>query len=102
MKTLLYLLLLAGGARAQTTGSITGIVVTTEDGGVAVPKAPVKAKNAATGASYSAQSSEKGAYTLSGLAPGSYEITIEYPPIFVPFSRKDVQVRAGKTVRLDI
>src|SRR5215469_7665368 len=87
---------------AQNTGAISGRVLTAAGGGEPIPNAPVQARNAATGASYSAKSAANGSYSLSSLAPGNYEITVNYPPIFVPFSRKDVVVPTGQTARLDI
>jgi len=62
----------------------------------------VSAKNIATGASSSTQSDQKGDYTLSGLAPGVYEISVQSPPFFLPFARKDVQVQSGQTMRIDV
>lgn len=87
---------------AQNTGSIGGRVLTAAGGGEPVPNAPVEAKNESTGASYSAKSAANGSYSLSGLAPGNYEITVNYPPIFLPFSRKDVAVQTAQTARLDV
>jgi hypothetical protein len=94
--------LLASVAFAQSTGTIAGIILTVAGAGAAVPKAQVHANNVATGVSYSAQSAANGNYTVTGLAPGTYELSVTNPPLFVPFSRKDIQVQAGQTVRIDI
>jgi hypothetical protein len=69
--------------------------------GAPVSKAPVKAKNIATGASYSAQSAADGSFKLEDLLAGSYDISIAYPPFFLPFRQDKIQVAAGKATRLD-
>lgn len=91
-------------ASAQNTGSISGTVLINTSDRPPVAKAPVVAKNSATGATYSAQSAGNGAYTISGLSPGSYEVSVNLtdPIPFPPFTRKDLQVRPGETARLDI
>src|SRR5258708_30380519 len=85
---------------AQTGGAITGTVVTGA-GGIAVTKASVVAKNAAIGESYSAQTAANGTYSLAGLPPGAYEISVEMPPLFIPF-RQNIQLKVGQTLRLDV
>ena len=102
MRTLVCTLLLACAASAQTTGSIAGIIRTAAGDNPAVPNAQVSAKNSLTGASFSAQSAANGSYTLSGLTPGAYDISINSPPLFVPFLRTNVQVGAGQNLRLDV
>ena len=102
MKTLLCVTLLISIAFAQTTGSISGTIRAAAGDNPAVPNAPVNAKNTTTGASFSVRSAANGSYALSGLAAGNYEVTAEFPPLFIPFSRKDVRVEAGQPVRLDI
>lgn len=87
---------------AQNTGAISGRVLTAAGGGEPIPNALVQAKNESTSASHSAKSAANGSYSLSGLAPGNYEITVNYPPIFLPFSRKDVKVQTGQMALLDI
>src|SRR5215813_13713204 len=102
MKNLLCAALLSSIALAQTTGSVTGTIRAAAGDNPAVPNAPVNAKNTRTGASFTARSTADGSYTLSGLAAGDYEVSAEFPPLFIPFSRKDVHVEAGKPTRLDI
>ena len=86
---------------AQTKGSITGSILTASEG-TPVPKAQVRAKNTVTGASFSALSDGGGNYKLASLPPGNYEITAEFPPLFLPFRRENVQVQVGQPVRLDV
>jgi hypothetical protein len=69
-------------------GKISGSV--TDQTGAVVVGATVKATNG-TGASQSANSDEKGAYSLKGLAPGSYTLTVTAPG-FKPFQADHVSV----------
>jgi hypothetical protein len=102
MRRILLAAAFASIALSQNTGSITGTVRAAAAENPPVPNAPVTAKNSSSGASFTVRSGADGWYTLSGLAPGSYDIAAEFPPLFVPFSRKGVQVQSGQTVRLDI
>ena len=56
------------------TGTISGTVRDTS--GAVVPDATVTARNAATGVQRAAQTGTDGAYTLPGLAPALYDITV--------------------------
>src|SRR5215472_1375184 len=102
MKTLLCAALLTCSAFAQNTGSIMGTVRAAAGENPPVPNAPINVKNTGTGVSYSARTEANGSYRLSNLPQGSYEITVEFPPLFVPFSAKDIRVMAGQPVRLDV
>jgi hypothetical protein len=93
--------LLTSAAFAQMPGTITGTVLTVAGTGVPVPKASVRATNASTGVFSLAITTQNGSYRLSGLAPGVYDFSVENPPFFLPFSRKDIQLQAGQTVRID-
>ena len=90
----------AVAARAQT-GAIAGRIVTVS-GGTPVPKAAIHANNTATNASFSAQSAEDGSYSMPSVPPGTYELSAEFPPLFVPFRQKDIKVQAGQTANFDI
>jgi hypothetical protein len=60
---------------AQTgAGTITGVVF--EPSGAPFPAGVVRAKNAATSKVYEATSGPKGEYTLTGVAPGTYVLTV--------------------------
>ena len=86
---------------AQNTGTISGRVLTAAGAGEPIPNATIQAKNASTGASYSAQSGANGSYAFSNLAPGNYEISVNLPPIFLPF-RQTAPIQAGQAAHLDI
>jgi hypothetical protein len=90
----------AVAARAQT-GAITGKIVTVS-GGTPVPKAAIHANNTAADAFFSTQSAEDGSYLMPSLPPGTYELSAEFPPLFVPFRQKDIKVQAGQTANFDI
>ena len=93
--------LLPAAASAQTSGTINGTVTASQGGGV-LPTATVRVKNTATGVSYSTQSAANGAYTLAGLPPGTYDMSVDPPPLFIPFERRNIQVQAGQTFRVDV
>jgi hypothetical protein len=93
--------LLSSVAAFGQTGSIIGTIRTAAGAGVPVSKAPVRAKNTASGASYSAQSAADGSFNVTDLGAGDYDVSIEYSPFFLPFRQHRVQVAAGKATRLD-
>ena len=98
---LFVLALLCAAAAYAQTGTISGRIVTAS-GGNPVPKAPIRAKNTATDALFSAQSAADGGYSISSLPPGAYELSAEFPPLFVPFRQANIQVQAGQTVPFDV
>jgi hypothetical protein len=82
-------------------GSITGTV--TDPDGAPIPLARVEATNVATAILYKTVSAPNGGYILSQIPAGAYDITI--PPIgftFPRLQRKNVEVIAGQSVRLDL
>jgi len=61
----------------------------------------VQATNAATGTVYKATSSSDGAYTVTDLPAGTYNISATLGGV-TPFALKDVAVTAGNTARVDV
>ncbi len=100
-RNLSVLALLSAVAALAQTGTITGSIVTVS-GGNPVPQAPIHAKNTATGASFTTESAANGGYTMTSLPPGAYELSAEFPPLFVPFRQENIQVQAGQTVHVDV
>jgi len=65
----------AGNLAAQnTTGTIRGTV--TGEGGAPIGSAQISARNVDNGAARGALSNDAGAYTLVGLVPGTYDVTV--------------------------
>src|SRR5579863_5793651 len=92
MLTLGSLLLAYTGALAQVDrGQIAGVV--TDQSGAVVAGATVTVKNIASNAERSTQSSETGAYTLVGLTPGTYSVSVAAAQ-FKPFSAS-VEITVG-------
>jgi hypothetical protein len=93
-------LALASAAHAQPKGVIRG-TITSE--GVPVAGAPIQAAGGTGAMRFRTLSSTTGEYSLSGLPPGAYAITIRMPGFqYLPFTQDNVAVAPGKTRRLDI
>ena len=80
-----------------TTGSIRGYV--TAESGVAIVGADVRARNAATGVERMATSNARGFYSLPGLVPGQYALSVRHighKPV-----GQTVQVQIGQDLTLN-
>src|SRR3954471_22428986 len=65
----------ATSASAQnTTGTIRGTI--TGDNGAPIPNAQIVARNVSTGVTRNALSNDAGAYTLVGVVPGTYDVSV--------------------------
>jgi hypothetical protein len=88
----------SGRLAAQTsTGSIRGTV--TDPGGTPLAGAEVIALNSATGVQRNAATNDRGFYSLSGLTPASYQLTVRQigsAPV-----AQSVRVQVGQTLTLD-
>jgi hypothetical protein len=91
--------LLGAVAFGQNTGTITGTV--SDKDGVALAKAAIQARNAASGTLYKAQSSATGEYTLAGLPSGTYDLSANVPGM-APFQQKNITVSAAHILSLNI
>ena len=79
------------------------IIGTVTTDGVAVEGAPIQAKNQASGAVFRTLSSATGAYSLTHVVPGTYELSLRMPGFkFVPFLKSDVVIAAEQPRRVDI
>src|SRR6267142_5007343 len=86
-------------AFAQTDrGTITGTV--SDATGAVIPGAAIEARNLATGAVYTAGSSETGNFTLAQLPAGTYEVSALLPG-FKKFVRPNIVVQVAQVVRID-
>src|SRR5579864_6133009 len=77
----------------RDTGTITGTV--TDPSGAVVSGATVTAKSVSTGAVRSVTTNNGGAYTIAGLPPGQYDITVQSPN-FAKFTQR-ISVTVGST-----
>jgi hypothetical protein len=96
------LLVLAGGGTGLAQvggGQLTGLV--TDQNGAAVPGATVTATQRETAAARATVSTSAGAYTLSGLRPGTYRVDVALSG-FRSLRRDGVRVETGRAVRLDL
>jgi hypothetical protein len=84
----------AQAGSASLTGSITG------PSGAIVPNAHVSIKDVATGQISQTQSDSAGAYTITGLAPGDYEVSVSADG-FATATQK-VTLAAGATQSLNL
>src|SRR5208283_2552667 len=94
---LLVALLGAIGLPAQTgTGSVRDVLI--DDSGAVIPATTVTVASA--GVTKTAQTQGDGTFSVSGLAPGQYTVSVTYPG-FAPFS-KAVSVGATAPVQMSI
>src|SRR5271157_3852618 len=80
-------------------GNITGTV--TDPASAVVPNASLVATNLESGSQSKTVTSATGNYTLAGLPPGNYEITVEVPG-FKKFTQTGLVVQVAQTARVDI
>ena len=97
---LFFSYLFATSAVAQTSGTGTLRGRVTDPSGAVVPKATVTVTGA-DGKSIVATSNQEGTYVVRGLAPGSYNVTIDAKG-FAEDNEAEVQVAAGQAQDLDI
>ncbi|HKF26219.1 MAG TPA: carboxypeptidase-like regulatory domain-containing protein, partial [Candidatus Acidoferrum sp.] len=65
----------AGGAAAQNTATLSGVVKDQQGGSIRGAKVTLTSKS--TGASRTSVSNDEGRYTFVALAPGSYKIAAD-------------------------
>jgi hypothetical protein len=97
---LLAVLLGASSALAQQGSSeLRGRVV--DNTGGALPGVTVTVRNQASGVYRQGTSTSDGAYFMTGIIPGVYELTAEMSG-FRKYSRKDLRLEVGKTATVDV
>ena len=82
------------GARAQSAGTVRGVM--TDDSGAVVPAANVTLTGA--GVNKTAQTQADGTYTFSGVAPGQYHVKATFPG----FAPVDMPVTVGAGANLSV
>ncbi len=96
------LLAARGAANAQGVGASGGIQgAVTDQTGASIPKANISAVETERGTRFTSATDTSGEYRLSGLAPGTYEITVEAPG-FGNRVQKGVVVSVGSVTTVDI
>jgi len=90
----LVLTFAVGGAAQVNTATLSGTV--TDPQGLAVRGAKVTVTNAATGASRSIVVDDEGRYTLIGLPPGQYKMSVDGGANFGIFQNASVVVTVGE------
>lgn len=90
---------IAAGAKAQSTGSITGTV--SDPSGAAIPGASVTINDSATGLSHTVLTNSSGNFTFPDVPIGSYGMTIAKAG-FATQKRSPQELLTGQTIGLDI
>src|SRR5262245_33267658 len=80
-------------ANSSISGTVTG------DDGSGLPGVTVTVRNQESGLVRSAVTAENGTYAISGVKPGTYEVSFELAG-FPTLSRRDVELRVGQETRL--
>src|ERR1700676_3255375 len=84
---------------ALVSAALDGAVI--DSSGGRIPGAAIKARDIATHATREAVTNEEGAFRISGLPPGTYEVSVSRSG-FVPYKHAGVMIPLGSTVHLDI
>ena len=93
------LVVLPAVARAQATGTISGVV--TDPSGAILPGATIEARSAATGQVRTATTGAEGFYTVPLVSPGRYEVKASLSG-FQSATRTNVQVSVSETARANL
>jgi hypothetical protein len=97
----LLFIILNGAALAQGQGaSVAGKV--TDDAGKPVANATVVIKNVASGQSSQSQTSAAGAYNVSGLAPGEYEVSVSASGFSAKTEKVTLTAGAAQTLNVGL
>lgn len=94
-----YILFVSVSFAQSTNGTIRGTV--TDPSGALVVKASVIARNAETGLALTSATTDAGIYSIPGVPPGTYSVTVEAPNLR-KYVREGVTVKTDNTTALDI
>ncbi|MET0650716.1 MAG: TonB-dependent receptor [Pyrinomonadaceae bacterium] len=89
-------------AARQQSASATLRGVLLDSHGAAVPAATVRATNVANGAARETRTNDEGAYALTNLPPGDYEVRVEATGFAPKVSKEPASLRVGQDVKLDV
>ncbi|HLK46875.1 MAG TPA: carboxypeptidase-like regulatory domain-containing protein, partial [Bryobacteraceae bacterium] len=101
LTAMILVLILAGAAWGQITGSGLVAGTLTDPNGSVVPGASVTIKNLDTGTELPLSSNEVGIYTAPFLQPGRYEITASKTG-FAKVVRTGITLQVGQTLTVDL
>jgi hypothetical protein len=97
--TLAFLLVAAQAAAQQGSAELRGRLF--DNTGGALPGGTIMVRNQASGVYRQTTSTSDGAYFMTGLIPGVYELTAEMQG-FRKYARKDLRLEVGKTATVDV
>jgi hypothetical protein len=100
-KTIVGVLLLAGAALAQTTGTATVVGNVTDNTGAVIPAAQIELVNTETQFVYKGVTGADGNYYVPNLNPGPYRLTVEASG-FKRYVREGVALRTSEQPRIDV
>lgn len=96
---LLFTVLAGMAASAQMiTSTLVGQV--NDPAGNGVPRATITVKNEDTGIPTQGITSSTGSYSIAGLLPGTYSVTVQAPG-FATFKQKGIVINSATSVRID-
>ena len=98
--TLLLSVQPAAARQQSATASLRGVVV--DPNGALIPGVTVRATNVATGASRATQTNDEGAYALTSLPPGDYQVRFEASGFAPKVSKEPASLQVGQDVKLDV
>jgi hypothetical protein len=101
-KAIALMVILLGASQAlaqQGAAELRGRLL--DNTGGALPGVTVTVRNQASGVYRQSTSTADGAYFMTGLIPGTYELTAEMSG-FRKYSRKDLRLEVGKTATVDV
>jgi Carboxypeptidase regulatory-like domain len=96
-----WMLVCTGIARTQgvNTSTLSGTVV--DPSGAGVKGAKITVTNLATGSERSAETDDTGHYTLVGLSPGRYKMSVDGGASFAVYQNASIVVTVGENAMLD-
>src|SRR5499425_1910545 len=94
------LALRVGGAAAQNTATLSGVVQDQQGGSIRGAKVTLTSKS--TGAERTSVSNDEGRYSFVALAPGTYKISVDGGTNFSVFDQDGLKVTVGQEAEFDL
>src|SRR5260370_8463594 len=96
---LVLICVVAGAAQGVNTATLSGTVM--DQQGQAVEEAKVTLTSTATGAERTTVSEDTGRYTLVGIPPGQYKMTVDGGANFNGYQNPSILLTVGEAAKLD-